>query len=123
MQQPRVAVEFAVQIRRIVVAYFLHRFGRKIDVAVQVGRRNETYLVQVLWTEQKNVALGCSVFCFVYDIVGNALLENEQFPLAVSVGRIGRKILAGNLVAPHGKKLNHVLFHKNIVIVLSGIVK
>ena len=123
MQQPRVAVEFAVQIRRIVVAYFLHRFGRKIDVAVQVGRRNETYLVQVLWTEQKNVALGCGVFCFVYDVVGDALLENKQFPLIVSVRRVRRKILAGDLVTPHGKKLNNVLFHEYIVAVLSGIVK
>lgn len=123
MQQSRVAVEFSVQIRRIVIADFLYRFGRKINVAVQVGRGYETYLVQVLWTEQKNVALGCGVFGFVYDIVGNALLENKQFPLAVPVRRIGRKILAGDLVAPYGKKLYDVLFHENIVAILSGIVK
>ncbi len=101
----------------------MYRFGRKIDVAVQVRRGYETYLVQVLWTEQKNVALGCGVFCFVYDIVGNALLKNKQFPLTMPVRRIGRKILAGDLVTPHGKKLNNVLFHENIVAVLSGIVK
>lgn len=77
----------------------------------------------MLRTEQKNIALGCGVFRFVYDIVGNALLENEQFPLAVSVRRIGRKILACDLVAPHGKELYDVLFHENIVAVLSDIVK
>ena len=123
MKQPRVAVEFSVQIRRIVVAYFLHRFGRKINIAVQVRRCYKTYLVQMLRTEQKNVALGCGVFCFVYDVVGDALLENKQFPLIVSVRRVRRKILAGDLVAPHGKKLYDILFHENIVAVLSGIVK
>ena len=86
-------------------------------------RCHESYLVQMLRTEQKNVAFGCGVFRFVYDIVGNALLENEQFPLAVAVRRIGRKIFAGDLVAPYGKKLYDVLFHENIVAVLSCIVK
>ena len=101
----------------------MHRFGREINVAVQVRRCYKTYFVQMLRTEQKNVTLGCGVFCFVYDIVGNALLENEQFPLIVSMRRIGRKILAGDLVAPHGKKLHDVLFHENIVAVLLRIVK
>lgn len=86
-------------------------------------RCDKTYFMQVLRTEQKNVALGCGVFCFVYDIVGNALLENKQFPLAVSVRRVRREIFACDLVAPYGKKLYDVLFHEYIVAVLSGIVK
>lgn len=77
----------------------------------------------MLRPEQKNVAFGCGVFRFVYDIVGDALLENKQFPLAVSVRRIGREILAGDLVAPYGKKLYDVLFHGNIVAVFRFIVK
>ena len=78
-------------------------------------RRYKPYFVKMLRTEQKNVPLRCRIGSFVYEIIRNSFLKNQQLPLVMPMRRIGGKVFARDLFVPDGKQLDDIILHRFIV--------